>query len=125
MFCLGEKQSKKYKGAILVAIDQSGNPKKNLYVVKEQLLPADNSNTPENPLELLTKKEIFKLKTKYKVSAKLLKCVERAYQKNEKDINLGDECKSLSGRIFVPFRTSLRKAISSLLYPGSSSSLLP
>jgi len=101
MFCLGEKQAKKYKGAVLVAIDQSRDPRKNLYVVNEQLLPADNSNTPENPLELLTKKEIFKLKTKYKVSAKLLKCVERAYQKNEKDINLGDECKSLSGRIFV------------------------
>ena len=100
MFCLGEKQSKKYKGAILVAIDRV-NPKNNLYVVNEQLLPADNQNTPENPLELLTKKEIFKLKSRYKVSAKLLKCVERAYQKNDSIINLGDECKSLSGRIFL------------------------
>ena len=101
MFCLGEKQARKYdKHAILVAKCRL-NPKNNLYVVKEQLLPADNQNTPENPLELLTKKEIFKLKSRYKVSSKLLKTVERCYQKNEKDINLGDECRSLSGRIFV------------------------
>ena len=56
MFCLGEKQARKYdKSAILVAIDTL-NPKNNLYVVKEQLLPCENNNTPENPLELLTKK---------------------------------------------------------------------
>ena len=56
MFCLGEKQARKYdRNAILVAIDTQ-NPKNNLYVVKEQLLPCENHNTPENPLELLTKK---------------------------------------------------------------------
>ena len=38
MFCLGEKQARKYdKNAILVALDKQ-NPKNNLYVVKEQLL---------------------------------------------------------------------------------------
>ena len=100
MFCLGEKQSKKYRDAKLVAKDRL-NPKNNLYVVKEELLPCDNQNTPENPLELLSKKEIFKLKTKYKVSARLMKCVEQAYQKNENKLDIGSECKSLSGRIFV------------------------
>ena len=35
MFCLGEKQARKYdKNAILVALDKQ-NPKNNLYVVKE------------------------------------------------------------------------------------------
>ena len=101
MFCLGEKQARKYdKNAILVALDKQ-NPKNNLYVVKEQLLPCDNNNTPENPLELLTKKEIFKLKTRYKVSAKLMKVVEQCYQKSENTLDIGSECKSLSGRIFV------------------------
>ena len=100
MFCLGEKQSKKYRDAKLVAKDRL-NPKNNLYVVKEELLPCDNQNTPENPLELLSKKEIFKLKSKYKVSARLMKCVEQAYQKNENKLDIGSECKSLSGRIFV------------------------
>ena len=100
MFCLGEKQSKKYRDAKLVAKDRL-NPRNNLYVVKEELLPCDNQNTPENPLELLSKKEIFKLKSKYKVSARLMKCVEQAYQKNENKLDIGSECKSLSGRIFV------------------------
>ena len=100
MFCLGEKQARKYKNPILVAKCRL-NPKNNLYVVKEQLLPCDNQGTPENPLELLTKKEIFKLKTKYKVSGRLMHLVEKCYQNTENSINLGDECKSLSGRIFV------------------------
>ena len=101
MFCLGQKQARKYdKQAILVAKCRL-NPKNNLYVVKEQLLPCDNQGTPENPLELLTKKEIFKLKTKYKVSARLMHLVEKCYQTTENSINLGGECKSLSGRIFI------------------------
>ena len=100
MFCLGEKQAKKYKNAILVAKDRL-NAKNSLYVVDEQLLPCDNQNTPENPLELLTKKEIYRLKTKYKVSSKLMKSVERCYQKNDGMLDIGPECKSLSGRIFV------------------------
>ena len=100
MFCLGEKQVKKYKNAILVAKDRL-NPKNSLYVVDEQLLPCDNHNTPENPLELLTKKEIYRLKSKYKVSAKLMKSVEQCYQKNDGMLDIGPECKSLSGRIFV------------------------
>lgn len=100
MFCLGQKQAKKYDNPILVAIDTQ-NEKNNLYVVKEQLLPCENHNTPENPLELLTKKEIFKLKTRYKVSATLMKAVERCYQKSENTLDIGSECRSLSGRIFV------------------------
>ena len=100
MFCIGEKQSKKYKRPVLVAKDRL-DARNNLYVVQEQILPCENRNTPENPLELLTKKEIFKLKTRYKVSAKLMKAVEHCYQKNDALLDIGKECKSLSGRIFV------------------------
>ena len=100
MFCLGEKQSKRYKDAILVAKDKT-NPKHDLYVVKEQILTCDNGNTPSNPLEILTKKQIFKLKTRYKVSARLMKTVEECYRSNNDKLEIGPECKSLSGRIFV------------------------
>ena len=77
MLAVGLKQAKEYsKNPVLIAKCQN-NSKNDLYYVPEGILPCQNCET--NPLELLTKKEIFALKKKYKVSAKLLKKVEECY----------------------------------------------
>jgi hypothetical protein len=100
MLAVGLKQAKQYdKKPILIAKCQN-NEKHNLYYCKEGILPCQNCKS-QNPLELLSKKEIFELKKKYKVSASLLKKVEACYQNNDSEVDLGKECKSLSGRIFV------------------------
>ncbi len=100
MLAVGLKQAKEYsKKPVLIAKCQL-HSKHDLYYVPEGILPCQNCKTT-NPLELLTKKEIFALKRKYKVSQKLLRKVEECYSNSETEVNLGDECKSLSGKIFV------------------------
>jgi len=100
MLAIGLKQAKEYdKNPILIAKCQN-NEKNNLYYVPEGILPCQNCKT-QNPLELLSKKEIYALKKKYKVSSKLLKTVEECYSNSETEVKIGDECKSLSGKIFV------------------------
>ena len=100
MFCLGHKLAKKHQEAFLVA-KCLNNPKNDLYVVKEEMLPCDNGSAPENPLKLLSKKEIFQLRQKYRVSASLLKKIEECWMNNNKEMVLGDDCKTLGSRIFL------------------------
>ena len=100
MLAISLKQAKQYdKSPILIAKCQN-NEKNDLYYCTEGILPCQNCKS-ENPLELLSKKEIFALKKKYKVSAALLKKVESCYRDNDTQVDIGKECKSLSGRIFV------------------------
>ncbi len=100
MLAVGLKQAKEYdKRPILIAKCRN-NPKHNLYYVKEGILPCQDCHTT-SPLELLSKKEIFELKKRYKVSSRLLKKVEQCYSNSDTTVDLGSECKTLSGKIFV------------------------
>ena len=100
MLAVGLKQAKKYDNYPILIAKCQNSEKNDIYYVEEGILPCQNCAT-SNPLELLTKKEIFQLKKKYKVSAKLLKQVEKCYANSDEKVDLGAECTSLSGRIFV------------------------
>ena len=100
MLAVGLKQAKEYsKKPILIAKCQN-NEKNNLYYVEEGILPCQNCAST-NPLELLSKKEIYALKRKFRVSSKLMKRVEECYSNSETEVNIENECKSLAGKIFV------------------------
>ena len=100
MLAVGLKQAKAYdKSPILIARSQN-NEKHDLYYCLEGILPCQNCAS-QNPLELLSKKEIYELKRKYKVSSRLLKSVEETYRDNKDSVDIGSEVKSLSGRIFI------------------------
>ena len=100
MLAVGYREAKKYdKNPILLA--KSNHSSNDLYYVKDGILPCQNCKT-DNPLEMLSQKTIFALKKKYKVSARLLKRLEETYKNQEStDIDLGNEAKSLNGRIFI------------------------
>ncbi|HIB90481.1 TPA: AAA family ATPase [Candidatus Poribacteria bacterium] len=94
------KQAKQYdKSPILIAKSQN-NEKQDLYYCVEGILPCQNCKT-ENPLSLLSKMEIFELKKKYKVSSSLLKRVQECYENSNSEVDIGAECRSLSGKIFI------------------------
>ena len=100
MLAIGLKQAKKYSKKPLLIARSATNKKHDLYYVEEGILPCQNC-VHDSPLELLSKKEIFQLKRKYKVSARLLSTVEKCFANSDDKIDLGAECKSLSGKIFV------------------------
>ncbi len=100
MLAVGLKQAREFsKNPILIAKCQN-HEKHNLYYVEEGILPCRNCERT-NPLELLSKKEIYALKRKYKVSSKLLKTIEECYSNSETEVNIENECKSLASKIFV------------------------
>ncbi len=100
MLAIGLKQAKEYSKTPILLAKCQNHEKHNLYYVPEGILPCANCKTT-NPLELLSKKEIYALKRKYKVSAKLMALVSECYANSDDLINIGDECKTLSSKIFV------------------------
>ena len=98
MLAIGLTKAKNYsKNPCLIARDLN-DESKNIYWVEDASLPC--LSCKDNPLDLVTKKEIFKLKKKYRVSDRTIKKIEKFYQSDRETLNL-KESDNLGSRILV------------------------
>ena len=72
-------------------ICKSEQPFQEVFYIPDSALPA--LNVEADPMSLITKKELYALKRKYKVSNKLISQISNMYKKNEKEIDFGDDPK--------------------------------
>ena len=79
-------------------IARSAEPFEELYWVPDSNLPALNVKC--DPMSLISKKELYQLKKKYKVSNRLLQKVTDCYKKNNPEFDFG-EMNSLESSLFV------------------------
>ena len=82
------------KKPILLAVGD----REKIYYVKDGSHPA--IVTDKNPLDLLSQRELFRLKQKYKVSHKVFKRIERCYEKTNKKIDLNG-CNTINNRLLI------------------------
>jgi len=101
MLAVSLSEAKKYSNNPVLIARDIHDEKKNIYYVEDSALPCQNC-PEENPLNMLTKKQIWSLRKKYKISARVLKKIEKCYKNpNSTEFELGKECESLEVRIFL------------------------
>ena len=101
MLAVSLSEAKKFSNNPVLIARDINDEKKNLYWVENSQLPCQNCPT-DNPLNMLTKKQIWTLRKKYKISARVLKKIEKCYQDPKStEVDLGRECQSLETRIFL------------------------
>jgi len=123
MLAVGLQQAKLYsKKPCLLARDLHDETK-NIYWVEDAALPClsckDNS-----PLSLVTKKQIFQLKKKYRVPDKVLRKIENFYKSDRESLNL-KEHDSLGARILVQELESVILGSLKRKYRNPNSALMP
>jgi len=72
MLAVSLSEAKKYSNNPVLIARDIHDEKKNIYYVEDSALPCQNC-PEENPLNMLTKKQIWSLRKKYKISARVLK----------------------------------------------------
>ena len=98
MLAVGLSQAKNYsKKPCLLARDLNDETK-NIYWVEDAALPC--LSCKENPLDLVTKKQIYQLKKKFRVSDKAIKKIENFYRSDRETLDL-KEHDNLGSRILV------------------------
>ena len=98
MLAIGLQQAKKYsKQPCLLARDLN-DENRSIYWVEDASLPC--LSCKENPLDLVTRKQIFQLKKKYRVSDAVIKKIEKFYRSDKETLNL-KEHDNLGSRIMV------------------------
>ena len=98
MLAIGLQQAKKYsKQPCLLARDLN-DESRSIYWVEDASLPC--LSCKENPLDMVTRKQIFQLKKKYRVSDAVIKKIEKFYRSDKDTLNL-KEHDNLGSRIMV------------------------
>ena len=98
MLAIGYSQAKKYsKKPCLLAINQN-DESKNIYWVEDASLPC--LSCKGNPLSLVTKKQIFQLKKKYRIPDKVIKQIQQFYESDKETLDLKKH-DNLGSRIMV------------------------
>ena len=98
MLAIGLNQANKYsKKPCLLARDLNDDSK-NIYWVEDAPLPC--LSCKDNPLSLVTRKQIFQLKKKYRVSDAVIKQIDKFYKSDKTTLNLKKH-DSLGSRILV------------------------
>ena len=98
MLAIGLAQAKNYSKTPCLLARDLNDESKNIYWVEDAALPCLSCN--DNPLDLVTKKQIFQLKKKYRVSDRVLKKIEKFYKSDKDTLNL-KEHDNLGSRILV------------------------
>ena len=98
MLAIGLSQAKQYsKKPCLLARDLN-DESKDIYWVEDAPLPC--LSCKDNPLSLVSRKDIFALKKKYRVSDAVVKKIQKFYNGNKTTLNLGKD-DSLGNRIMI------------------------
>ena len=98
MLAIGLTQAKRYSKKPCLLAKDLNDESKNVYWVEDAPLPC--LSCKDNPLSLVTKKEIFRLKKLYRVPDAVIKKIEKFYQSDKTTLNL-KEHDSLGSRILV------------------------
>ena len=99
MLAVGLQQAKNYSNNPCLLAKNLNDESKNVYWVPNAALPC-LSCKDANPLSLVTKKQLFQLKKKFRVSDAVIKKIEKFYQSDRETLNL-KEHDSLGARILV------------------------
>lgn len=98
MLAIGLSQAKKYSNKPCLLARDLNDDTKDIYWVEDAPLPCISCK--DNPLSLVTRKQIFQLKKKYRVSDAVIKKIEKFYQSVKTTLNLKQH-DSLGSRILV------------------------
>ena len=98
MLAIGLTQAKRYSKKPCLLAKDLNDESKSVYWVEDAPLPC--LSCKDNPLSLVTKKEIFRLKKLYRVPDAVIKKIEKFYQSDKTTLNL-KEHDSLGSRILV------------------------
>jgi hypothetical protein len=99
MLAVGLQQAKNYSNKPCLLAKNLNDESKNVYWVPNAALPC-LSCKDANPLSLVTKKKLFQLKKKFRVSDAVIKKIEKFYQSDRETLNL-KEHDSLGARILI------------------------
>ena len=99
MLAVGLQQAKNYSNKPCLLAKNLNDESKNVYWVPNAALPC-LSCKDSNPLSLVTKKKLFQLKKKIRVSDAVIKKIEKFYQSDRETLNL-KEHDSLGARILI------------------------
>ena len=99
MLAVGLEQAKNYSNKPCLLAKNLEDPKKDVYWVPNASLPC-LSCKDANPLSLVTKKQLFQLKKKFRVSDAVIKKIEKFYHSDKETLRL-KEHDSLGARILV------------------------
>ena len=98
MLAIGLTQAKQYSKKPCLLAKDLNDESKNIYWVEDAPLPC--LSCKDNPLSLVTKKSIFKLKKKYRVPDAVIKKIQKFYASDKTTLNLMEH-DSLGSRILV------------------------
>ena len=98
MLAIGLQQAKKYSKTPCLLAKDLNDENRSIYWVEDASLPC--LSCKENPLDLVTRKQIFQLKKKYRVSDAVIKKIEKFYRSDKDTLNL-KEHDNLGSRIMV------------------------
>ena len=98
MLAIGLTQAKRYSKKPCLLAKDLNDESRSVYWVEDAPLPC--LSCKDNPLSLVTKKEIFRLKKLYRVPDAVIKKIEKFYQSDKTTLNL-KEHDSLGSRILV------------------------
>ena len=99
MLAIGLQQARNYSKKPCLIARNLNDESTNIYWVEDASLPCISCKD-SNPLSLVTKQELFKLKKKYRVSDKTIKKIENFYKSDRETLNL-KEHDNLGSRILV------------------------
>ena len=123
MLAVGLQQAKDYSNKPCLLAKNLEDDSKNVYWVPDAALPC-LSCKDSNPLSLVTKKQLFQLKKKFRVSDAVIKKIEKFYQSDKDTLNL-KELDSLGARILVQELESTILGSLKRKYRDSSAKLMP
>ena len=98
MLAIGLSQAKQYSKKPCLLARNLNDTAKDIYWVEDASLPC--LSCKDNPLSLVSKKDIFALKKKYRVSDSVVKKIQKFYNGNKTTLNLGKD-DTLGNRIMV------------------------
>ena len=88
MLAVGLNKAKKYSNQPCLICRDLNDPTKNIYWVEDASLPC--MSCQGNALDLVSQKEIFKLKKKYRVSDKTIRKIQNFYKSDKEVLDLKD-----------------------------------
>jgi hypothetical protein len=98
MLAIGLSQAKQYSKKPCLLARNLNDTAKDIYWVEDASLPC--LSCKDNPLSLVSKKDIFALKKKYRVSDSVVKKIQKFYNGNKTTLNLGKD-DTLGNRIMI------------------------